>query len=124
MRKINFIFITSLFCLSLSAYANTNLNAVVYTKDKTAVVVKKDQPEFTIKLKANPTTGYTWALRDYDAKLIEPLHHVYIPPQGKKLMQWTQMTQSIICRMYLRITLCTKCVKELVGHVYLNKPTR
>lgn len=58
----------------------------VYTQDKTAIMVSASKPEFVIKLKSNPTTGYSWFLTDYNANLIEPLKHQYEPPTDKKLV--------------------------------------
>ncbi|MDR3492880.1 MAG: protease inhibitor I42 family protein [Gammaproteobacteria bacterium] len=61
-------------------------DANVYTQDKVTIMVAAHQPEFTIKLKSNPTTGYSWFLKEYPKKLIEPVKHVYEAPQNKKLM--------------------------------------
>jgi inhibitor of cysteine peptidase len=58
----------------------------VYTQDKQAISVSDNNPEFVIQLKSNATTGYSWFLRDYDAKLIQPIKHVYEAPANKKLM--------------------------------------
>lgn len=57
-----------------------------YTEAKTAFIVSADQDEFIIKLKSNPTTGYSWFLRDYDGALIQPLKHKYIASTDRKLM--------------------------------------
>jgi len=59
---------------------------IVYTEDKPAAVVQANQPEFSIKLKSNPTTGYSWYLRSYDANLVQPVKHVYEAPANKKLI--------------------------------------
>jgi inhibitor of cysteine peptidase len=58
----------------------------IYTQDKLAAVVTSDQPEFVIKLKSNPTTGYSWFLRDYNFELIVPISHVFEPAEDKKLL--------------------------------------
>jgi|WetSurMetagenome_2_1015567.scaffolds.fasta_scaffold139036_2 inhibitor of cysteine peptidase len=51
------------------------------------IVVQKSAPTFTILLKSNPTTGFTWILKDYDSKLIQPIGKAYIPsPKSKKLI--------------------------------------
>jgi inhibitor of cysteine peptidase len=55
----------------------------IYTEDKLAVMVTKEQPQFIIRLKANPTTGYNWFLRDYDTAFITPLKHKYEAPNTK-----------------------------------------
>lgn len=68
--------------------------ATVYNEDNTTIQVTAQHPEFTIKLKSNPTTGYTWFLREYSTKMITPLKHSFIAPE-KKLIgasgyeQWT-----------------------------------
>jgi inhibitor of cysteine peptidase len=59
-----------------SAKNNDNADAV-YTENKTNIAVTSKQPEFIIKLKSNPTTGYTWYLREYDSNLISPVKHSY-----------------------------------------------
>jgi inhibitor of cysteine peptidase len=54
----------------------------VYTQDKPVAVVTADQPEFIIKLKSNPTTGYTWFLRGYNIELLEPVAHSFQAPDS------------------------------------------
>ncbi len=41
------------------------------------ILVTVKQPEFIIKLKSNPSTGYSWFLREYNANLIAPVKHTY-----------------------------------------------
>lgn len=55
-------------------------NIAVYTEDKQTILISADQPEFILKLKSNPSTGYTWFLREYDANLIEPVKHSFEQP--------------------------------------------
>lgn len=55
----------------------------VYTEKKPNIVVTADHPEFTLKLRANPTTGYSWYLREYNSKLITPVKHSYQRPDTK-----------------------------------------
>lgn len=57
----------------------------VYTEDKSSVTVNASQPVFMIKLKSNPTTGYTWFLREYDTSLIMPVKHSYQAPQTNSM---------------------------------------
>ena len=49
-----------------------------YTEDKTNINVTEAHSIFTIKLKSNPTTGYSWFLRDYNPNLIEPIKHNFV----------------------------------------------
>jgi inhibitor of cysteine peptidase len=55
----------------------------IFTEDKSSIMLTKDQPQFIIRLKANPTTGYIWFLREYDSALIIPLKHEYQAPNKK-----------------------------------------
>lgn len=59
---------------------------VIYTEDKPAVMVTPNQPVFSIKLKSNPTTGFSWYLRSYDSNVLQPVKHVFIAPENKKLI--------------------------------------
>lgn len=73
--------VSSLF--SMAAFAAEN---VIYTEDKTAFSVSSDAATFTLKLKSNPTTGYTWFLTDYNSALIEPIQHTFDASANKKLI--------------------------------------
>lgn len=57
-----------------------------YNEQKTSILVTADQPEFSIKLKANPTTGYSWFLRECNTRYLEPVKHSFQPPENKKLI--------------------------------------
>lgn len=57
----------------------------VYTADKPYIVLKANQPEMTIRLKSNPTTGYSWFLHDYNYHLFTPKKHTF-EPAGTGLM--------------------------------------
>lgn len=50
----------------------------VYSEDKPNIVVTSAKPTFTLKLKANPTTGYSWFLREYDSLLVMPIKQEFI----------------------------------------------
>lgn len=50
--------------------------------DKT-IVVKADQPEFTLRLAANPTTGYTWFIKRYNSHFLTISKHQYLPPTSQ-----------------------------------------
>lgn len=71
-------------CFFTQAFAQTE--PTIYTEDKTGIAVTKDGPKFVIKLKSNPTTGYSWFLREYDSSKIQPLKHTFEPPTDTKLM--------------------------------------
>ena len=57
----------------------------IYTDDKQNISVTPKQPEFIIKLKSNPTTGYSWFLREYDSSLIKTVKHTYEKPKEKMI---------------------------------------
>jgi inhibitor of cysteine peptidase len=57
----------------------------VYTEDKLGVMVTKDHPEFQIKLKGNPSTGYMWFLREYNSNLVIPVKRVIVPAETKMM---------------------------------------
>lgn len=67
---------------SVMAYAATEDNHT-YTEDKTSISVNVKDPVFVLKLKSNPTTGYTWFLREYDSTLITPVKNEYVQPNKK-----------------------------------------
>ena len=82
MRLLKWFFV--LLVISLNAVASAQKpEPGIYTEDKLSIMVSKEQPQFIIRLKANPTTGYNWFLGEYDAKLITPLKHKYEAPNTK-----------------------------------------
>lgn len=52
----------------------------VYELKDTTIHVTSIAPVFIIKLKSNPTTGYTWSLHDYDKILLSLVKHQYLAP--------------------------------------------
>ena len=59
----------------------------IYTEKQTDIVLSPNQSIFTIKLKSNPSTGYTWSI-DYDKKLLKLVSAIYEPPySSSKTMQ-------------------------------------
>lgn len=65
---------------SMTVFATENKNGKndnIFAEDKTNIMISADHPQFTIKLKSNPTTGFSWFLREYDANLIAPVKHSY-----------------------------------------------
>ncbi len=61
-------------------------NARVYSEDKPTVIVVSEQPEFVIKLKSNPSTGFSWFLSHYDENLIVPVGQSFQPPVSTQAM--------------------------------------
>lgn len=85
MHKFKLIVAISLLLTSFVALASSE-DLPVYTDAKPAVMVAAHQPQFVIKLKSNPTTGYSWFLRDYDATRIQAVKHVFVASEDKKLV--------------------------------------
>jgi inhibitor of cysteine peptidase len=74
---VKFIFTVCLFLTStitLSAEPSTN-NIPTYSEDQLTISVTPNQPQFSVRLKSNPTTGYSWFLRKYASKLLTPVKH-------------------------------------------------
>lgn len=94
MRFIQLVRSVSLVCLmsaSVNVFAVKNQvtqadnDKYLYSQDKENIIVTADHPEFTLKLEANPSTGYSWLLREYDANLIQPVKRVF-KKNDKKLL--------------------------------------
>lgn len=85
MRIVKFFFVITALFLSFAVYAEESSakKIAVYTEDNRSVSVTSDQPQFIIKLKSNPTTGYSWFLREYDNSLMTPVKHVFEAAKGK-----------------------------------------
>src|SRR5262245_44150823 len=90
-KKFSAILLTILFIISFSAFAATNTktealpsltktDSNVYTEDKLSITVPPNQPTFVIKLKSNPTTGYSWFLREYDQNILMPVSQQFEKP--------------------------------------------
>jgi len=77
-----------------------NKNKVEFTDPLKSIIVEKSNPVFSIVIQSNPTTGYSWLLKSYDATLISPIGHKFYPPTNKKLMgapgyeKWTFRVKS------------------------------
>lgn len=48
---------------------------------KKPIIATRTSPEISFKLKANPSTGYSWFLMNYDKNLLKPLSAKYNPPE-------------------------------------------
>ena len=58
--------------------------AVELSNPSKVIVVNSEAPKFTLTLKSNPTTGYTWVLvGNYNDELIKPVSHAYHAPDTK-----------------------------------------
>lgn len=70
-------------CWMMSALATPE--KIIYSENKTAIVVTSETPQFTIQLPSNPTTGYSWFLREYDSHLLAPVSHVFQKQTDERL---------------------------------------
>lgn len=57
-----------------------------YTEEQTNITISAKEPLFTLKLKSNPTTGYSWFLREYNANLVIPVKRQFEKATDVKLM--------------------------------------
>lgn len=100
MRKIIYVLLLLISASSFAALkeepqATPSKGANVFSQDKAIAVVTPTQSTFVIQLKSNPTTGYSWFLREYNDNLLTPVKHTFIAPKDKKLMgapgmeEWT-----------------------------------
>jgi inhibitor of cysteine peptidase len=86
MRRIKYLLAGFLLATQITHAAAPVQYNNIYTENNTAIGVSASQPEFIIKLKSNPTTGYSWFLRDYNSALVESISHEFQAPTDKKLM--------------------------------------
>jgi inhibitor of cysteine peptidase len=90
IKKVIGWMLTAILLSSTAVYAqkskNSDAETDVHLQDKPAFMIASDKPVFVIKLKFNPTTGYSWFLREWDMGLIEPVKHEFEAPTDKKLM--------------------------------------
>lgn len=82
MRSVNKVIaiLSVLFAVNTATAATATKSSSpdnVYSEDKTAVMVSPKEPEFVIRMRSNPTTGYSWFLRYYDSDLIQPVKHSF-----------------------------------------------
>lgn len=68
------------FCLALFTTTSEAQDLPIYTETQTSISITPRQPVFILKLKSNPTTGYSWSLKNYNKNLIKPVTHYYKHP--------------------------------------------
>jgi predicted secreted protein len=82
MQRLLFSFFLFILFLSQTAAAEP----IYSITDKTSSIrVTAKQPQFTLHLKSNATTGYVWVLRDSDAELVKLVKHTYQAGVEKRL---------------------------------------
>lgn len=89
MRNLKCFLMIILMAVFTAGYAQSNNNMsnnkTDFNDPAKPVMVPQSAPTFTIRLKSNPTTGYSWFLKSYDAKYIKPVDHKFIPPQRRMM---------------------------------------
>lgn len=83
MPMSNAIFVLFMLFFSVGSFAAED--AYVFTEEKTGIGITSTHPQFIIKLKSNPTTGYSWFMREYDNELVQPIRHTFEAPKDSKL---------------------------------------
>jgi inhibitor of cysteine peptidase len=83
IKKISQLILITLSLICGAAIAADKSDSSTYNEDNTTIQVTKKNPQFTIKLKSNPTTGFTWFLREYSTKMITPVKHDFVAPEKK-----------------------------------------
>ncbi len=81
MNKIFKLILLLTTVLSLSTVANASMPE--YSSPKNKIIVTPTQPEFTITLKSNATTGYTWSIATIDETMFKNVSHKYVAPNTK-----------------------------------------
>ena len=75
---LRFLTLTIIFVTSLAvAQAND------FTDAKKALQVNPSSTLVTLKLKSNPTTGYSWFLVKYNESIMSPISHKYYAPTSQ-----------------------------------------
>lgn len=82
MIRLAFAFIVSLSLLPLSVQAKSHNG---FSHPSKPIVLNSTKPEFSIRLKSNRTTGYSWFMISHDAKLVRIMGSKYIKPNSKRM---------------------------------------
>ncbi len=81
LLKILLVLPLSLLLFLKPAYAASTPDAApLASNPQKSIMVAQKEPQFTIILPSNPTTGYSWFIEAYDANLLTLVKHRYNPP--------------------------------------------
>lgn len=61
------------------------LSSALYAEDGHSITINSNQPQFTVTLPANPTTGFQWTVLSYDNRLFSFTKSKYIAPQASRI---------------------------------------
>jgi predicted secreted protein len=67
-------------CAKVDTAAPNTISPTQVSNPSQSIVVEKSNPQFSITLASNRTTGYAWQLLDYDKQLLTLAKHTYIKP--------------------------------------------
>ena len=84
---LNIILVSSLVGIAPMSMANTatsGANPIITEKDDVITVVA-NKPQFTIRLPANPTTGYLWSIKHYNDHFISLQKQRYVAGSGGRI---------------------------------------
>ncbi len=84
MKKIIQFTLILRLALPCTGFAAAKSEIPVYTEQKTSVLATANQPKFIIKLKSNPTTGYSWFLKEYNTHYLEPVKHEFQAAENRQ----------------------------------------
>ncbi|MCK4609242.1 MAG: protease inhibitor I42 family protein [Gammaproteobacteria bacterium] len=76
--------------IAISFFLSLNSLALAsnFSNSNKPIPVTKSNPSFSLKLKSNPSTGFSWYLIDYDKNLLQPVRHKYYAPDSKLAGAW------------------------------------
>lgn len=86
MNTFNRILLGLGLTLSLNALAAPPSELATYNGQKLNIVIKADHPQFTLKLESNPSTGYSWFLKKFDARYVAVVEHHFQAATNTKLI--------------------------------------
>jgi inhibitor of cysteine peptidase len=66
-------------CIALFAIKTEAQAIPTFAESQTNITISARQAEFILKLKSNPTTGYSWSIKDYSSAFLIPVKHYYQP---------------------------------------------
>jgi predicted secreted protein len=56
----------------------------VFSDPATTIYVRKEAPEFKLRLESNPSAGYSWFLKKCDTRLVNVTHHKLYPSRSQQ----------------------------------------
>lgn len=83
MRKLNqVITILAIFFGFFCGLANAD-ESKGFTDPEKSIMVSPSQPEFSLRLASNPTTGYSWFIKRYNQHFLTLEKHQFFPPTSQ-----------------------------------------